>query len=118
MATGFRVAEERERLGLSQQELASRVSRLGYKITQTGIDKIEKRDTQRPKCLKELAVALNVTQEWLLTGIEPKQPSPDYRIDEIKRELRQLDATEQEILFAQFRSLLDIALRKDLKRTK
>lgn len=118
MAAGFRVAEERERLGVSQQELADRVSRLGYKISQTGIDKIEKRDTQRPKCLKELAAALNVTQEWLLSGADPKQPGSDLQMDEIKRDMRQLDAQEQEILFAQFRSLLDIARRKDLKRVK
>lgn len=118
MAAGLRVAEEREHLGFSQQELADRVSRLGYKISQTGIDKIEKRDTQRPKCLKELAAALGVTQEWLLNGADPKHPGSDLQMDEIKRDLRQLSDEEQEILFAQFRSLLDIARRKDLKRIK
>lgn len=118
MGAGARVADERERLGMSQQELATRVTRLGYKISQTGIDKIEKRDTQRPKCLKELSLALNVTQEWLLTGIEPRTQSHDFILEEMQKDIRQLDVAEQETLFAQFRSLLDIALRKDIKRLK
>lgn len=118
MGAGNRVAEERMRLGMSQQELATQVTRLGYPITQTGIDKIEKRDTARPKCLKELAVALRVTQEWLLTGIEPRTQSPDFLLEEIRRDMRQLEVAERDVLFLQFRSLLDIALKKDVKRLK
>jgi transcriptional regulator with XRE-family HTH domain len=113
MAAGFRVAEERSRLDLSQQQLADRVTRLGYKITQTGIDKIEKRDTARPKCLKELALALNVTQEWLLTGQEPKHIVSDQEFEELRKDARLLPPDEQETLIAQFRSLLHIALKKD-----
>lgn len=113
MATGTRVAEERARLDLSQQELADRVTRLGYKITQTGINKIERRDTIRPKCLKELAIALNVTQEWLLTGHEPKRAMSDSEFDELRKDARKLPAEEQETLLAQFRSLLDIAMKKE-----
>lgn len=75
MAAGARVASEREALGYSQQKLATMVTRLGYKITQTGIDKIEKRDAQRPKCAKELAIALNVSEDWLVKGREPKERS-------------------------------------------
>lgn len=118
MPAGARVAEERQRLDLSQAELAVRVSRLGYKISQTGIDKIEKRDTTRPKCLRELAVALNVTQEWLLTGSEPKHPGAETALDDIRKDARQLDPEEQEILFSQFRSLLDIALKRLPKRPR
>lgn len=73
MGAGTRVASEREALGWSQQKLATAVTRLGYKISQTGIDKIEKRDTLRPKCLKELSIALNVNEDWLLKGREPKE---------------------------------------------
>jgi len=113
MAAGYRVAQERDNLKLSQQELADRVTRLGYKISQTGIDKIEKRDTIRPKCLKELAIALNVTQEWLLTGQEPKTAVPDQDFDDIRKDARRLSPDEQETLLTQFRSLLDIALKKE-----
>ena len=112
MKAGFRVAQERMRLGLSQQELAARVTCNGYKISQTGIDKIEKRDTERPKCLKELALALGITEEWLLSGNEPRQQQPETILDDIRRDIRRLNADEQETLFAQLRSLLDIALRK------
>ena len=113
MAAGSRVAQERMRLDLSQQQLADRVTRFGYKITQTGIDKIEKRDTARPKCLKELAIALGVTQEWLLTGQEPKKAVSDQEFEELRKDARKLPPDEQETLLAQFRSLLDIALRKE-----
>ena len=118
MAAGNRVAEERGNLNLSQQELADRVSHLGYKISQTGIDKIEKRDTARPKCLKELALALNVTEEWLLSGHLPKHPTVDKQINELAKDARFLSPDEQSVLMAQFRSLLDIALKKDRKTIK
>lgn len=79
MNAGYRVAQERGALGLGQRELAEKVTRLGYPISQTGIDKIEKRDTKRPKCVSELSRALNVTDRWLLTGREPKHPPPPDR---------------------------------------
>jgi transcriptional regulator with XRE-family HTH domain len=118
MSAGFRVAMQRELLGMSQQDVATKVTRLGYKITQTGIDKIEKRDTARPKCLKELAAALNVTQEWLLTGTEPRHQPTDSDLDDIRRDVRRLAPEEQEYLLAQFRSLLETAMKKPLKKTK
>lgn len=72
MGTGVRIEQRRIELGLSQEEVAQRVRRLGGEIHQTGIDKIEKRDTQRPRFLKEIAIALNVNEDWLLNGREPK----------------------------------------------
>lgn len=118
MATGTRVAEERVRQGLSQQELATKVTKLGYKISQTGIDKIEKRDTERPKCLKELAAALGVSEQWLLSGTGNKQPSADAEVQEIVKEIRQLSVAEQESVLAQFRALLGVALAKDRNKIK
>ena len=73
MGTGSRIERRRAELSLSQEEVAQRVRRLGGEIHQTGIDKIEKRDTQRPRFLKEIAVALGVTEEWLLTGRLPME---------------------------------------------
>lgn len=63
-----RVRERRGELGLTQGQLATMISRLGHKVTQSAIDRIEQRDTKRPRCLPELAQALGVTQDWLLTG--------------------------------------------------
>lgn len=118
MSAGSRVAEERLALGMSQQELASRVTKLGYKISQTGIDKIEKRDTQRPKCLKELASALNVSEQWLLSGQGPKQIVHSDQLSTLTKDIRQLSVTEQNEVLAQFRALLDVALRKERKNIK
>lgn len=42
---------------------------------QTAVDKIEKRDTQRPRFLKEIAIALGVTEDWLLYGRQPMERS-------------------------------------------
>lgn len=68
MNLGGRVEAERLARKWSQEELAGRVRRLGGDISQTGIDKIEKRDAKRPRCLPELAAALDVSESWLLTG--------------------------------------------------
>lgn len=68
MAVGQRIAEERASLGMTQQELADLITRAGYPISQTGIDKIEKRDAKRPKCLREAAIALRLNEDWLRTG--------------------------------------------------
>lgn len=73
MGTGSRIEQRRSQLGLSQEEVAQRVRRLGGEIHQTGIDKIEKRDTQRPRYLKEIAIALGVNEDWLLLGREPME---------------------------------------------
>lgn len=59
---------------MTQQALADKVTRLGYKITQSGIDRIEKRDSQRPRCLPEVAKALDVTEKWLREGKGPRHP--------------------------------------------
>lgn len=75
MGTGSRIERRRLELKLSQEQVAQRVRRLGGEIHQTGIDKIEKRDTKRPRFLKEIAIALGVTEDWLLTGKEPMERS-------------------------------------------
>ena len=113
MAAGQRAAAERQALNLTQEEIARRVSRLGYQISQTGIDKMEKRDTMRPKFAKELAEALGITEQWLLTGREPKHHDSDTRMDTIIRDARRLSADEQQNVYAQFRALLAVALQRD-----
>lgn len=65
---GERVAAQREDQGLTQTELAKRVTLYGFKISQQGIAQIERRGDTRPKCIVELAAALEVNAEWLKTG--------------------------------------------------
>ncbi len=62
---GERVKEERKAKGWSQAELARRVSRAGYQITQGGIAQIERRGETEPKSIVQLATALGVSVHWL-----------------------------------------------------
>lgn len=63
---GQRIAELRERLGLSQDELGEVVG-----MSQQGIQSIEGGKSNRPRKIIELARALKTTPEYLLTGEYP-----------------------------------------------
>jgi phage repressor protein C with HTH and peptisase S24 domain len=62
---GERVKEERKAKGWSQAELARRVTRAGYSITQGGIAQIERRGDTEPKSIVQLAQALGLSVNWL-----------------------------------------------------
>lgn len=62
---GERVKAERRAKGWSQAELARRVTRAGYSITQGGIAQIERRGETEPKSIVQLATALGVSVHWL-----------------------------------------------------
>jgi phage repressor protein C with HTH and peptisase S24 domain len=62
---GERVKSEREAKGWSQAELARRVTRAGYSITQGGIAQIERRGDTEPKSIVQLAQALGLSVTWL-----------------------------------------------------
>jgi len=62
---GERVRTERNAKGWSQMELARRVTRAGYSITQGGIAQIERRGETEPKSIVQLAQALGVSVTWL-----------------------------------------------------
>lgn len=71
---GERVKVERGKLGLTQQQLAEKVTRLGFTIGQAGIAQIERRGHGAPKCIVELAGALQLAPKWLQTGRGDKHP--------------------------------------------
>jgi transcriptional regulator with XRE-family HTH domain len=60
MTLGERIRLAREARGWSQRQLAEAVTDLGFNISQTGIDKIEKRAGRRPRCWPELAKLLDL----------------------------------------------------------
>ena len=62
---GERVKVERKAKGWSQAELAKRVTRAGYSITQGGIAQIERRGDTEPKSIVQLAQALGLSVNWL-----------------------------------------------------
>lgn len=95
MKAGFRIAQERLAQDLSQQTLADMVNRLGGKITQTGIDKIEKRDTARPRYIKEIAMALGLNDEYLLSGKLPKSRNLAPDLQALLSEMMNSDQDDQ-----------------------
>lgn len=101
MNAGNRVELVRLELGLSQDQLAAAVRKLGGDISQTGIDKIEKRDAKRPRCLPELADALGVSEHWLMTG--KGQRAREMSID---KQLRQLPEKDSERIIATVNDLI------------
>ena len=72
MNVGGRIEQERKAQGLTQEDIASRVRRMGVKLHQTAVDKMEKRDAKRPRYIREIAAALGITEDWLITGKGPK----------------------------------------------
>ena len=73
---GERVKGEREARGWSQAELARRVTRAGYTISQGGIAQIERRGDTEPKSIVQLAEALGLSVNWLQTNRgEKSRPS-------------------------------------------
>ena len=62
---GERVKAERRAKGWTQVELAQRVTRAGYRISQGGIAQIERRGETEPKSIVQLAQALGVSVNWL-----------------------------------------------------
>lgn len=63
MALGQRLKEARQAAGMSQSELAEAVG-----MTQAAIGALEIRDSKQSSKASELARALNVSVDWLLTG--------------------------------------------------
>jgi transcriptional regulator with XRE-family HTH domain len=76
-ALGRRVATRRGKLALSQEALAARVG-----MKQQGIDAIEQGRVKRPRLLRELARALQTSEEWLLfrRGAEELPPVEHKRV--------------------------------------
>ena len=83
MALGSRVKTAREKLNLTQTELAEKVG-----ISQQAIHMLEQRDSKSSKFLHELSVALNVSTEWLKTGYPSiKENNATYNVTPVPKEL-------------------------------
>ncbi len=67
-----RVRSRRKALNMSQEDLAAAIG-----MKQQSIVSIEAGDVERPRKLRELARALQVSEDWLLTGEDP--PLPEMR---------------------------------------
>ena len=72
-----RLKSAREKMGLSQAQLAEMVG-----LSQQSVAKIENGDTLQPRKIKEIAKALQVSQKWLLLGVEENGKLSNYVIEE------------------------------------
>lgn len=104
---GERIEEERNARNWSGQRLANEVVRLGGKITQSGIDRLEKRSSRMSSQSVYIARALGVNHDWLLTGKGPKSGLPS--LDEKLQLLPQDDFDE---LYDDFTAVIDRRLEK------
>lgn len=112
MNAGGRIAQERIEQGLTQQQLADLVKARGGEISQTGIDKIEKRDSKRPRYIREIALALNVTEEWLIHGKLPKYRNMESDVRLIMAQIKELPEQDQSMIMASLKAQIDVARKR------
>lgn len=112
---GNRIAQERIDQGLSQEALAEKVRRLGGEITQGGIDKLEKRDSARPRFAKEIATALGVSEDWLIYGKMPKKRGVQTDLQKAVAEALTFDEAEQQMILATLQTMIDVARQRHAK---
>lgn len=98
---GGRVARRRRKLGLSQTEVGIAIG-----MKQQGIDSIESGKVSRPRLLRELAAALQTTEEWLLWG-EGEEESPEPDRDEALAILRRLKPARRKLALRMLKAMED-----------
>jgi transcriptional regulator with XRE-family HTH domain len=108
MATmGDRIEHERRERGWSQQQLVNRIKAAGGKISQSGLDKLEKRSSSMSTQSMYIARALGVNHDWLLTGKGPKE-----ELKSIDRKLELLPQDDFDDLYDDFSAIIDKRLEK------
>lgn len=112
MNAGGRIAQERGEQGLTQQQLADLVVARGGTISQTGIDKIEKRDSERPRYIREIALSLNVTEEWLIHGKQPRYRNMESEVKTLMTEIRELPEQDQTMILASLRAQIEVVKKR------
>jgi transcriptional regulator with XRE-family HTH domain len=89
---GERIAQARERAGLSQYELAEKLG-----VTQSTVAGWERKvGALRSDTLSKLALALETSADELLGLQQPRQKAPNGRFKRIFQELSQLPRRQQE----------------------
>lgn len=73
MNMGARIRSERARQGISQQKLA-KLANVSGDYPQSVISRLETRDSRWSEYAADIARALGVTLDWLISGAEPKHP--------------------------------------------
>lgn len=73
---GERIEAERKTRGWSQQRLADEVKKLGGTLSQSAVDKLEKRSSRKSAQALYIARALEVNHDWLISGKGPRTGLP------------------------------------------
>jgi transcriptional regulator with XRE-family HTH domain len=106
MTLADRVRKQREAKGWSQADLAAAVNKLGGKLSQQNAANIEAGIVKNPKCIVQLATALEVSPVFLQTGKGHKEmighnappPAPDNQpppMNKTQRAILNYDAREE-----------------------
>lgn len=69
----------REKAGLSQAQLGEKIG-----LSQQSVAKIENGETRQPRKIKEIAVALGVSQTWLLLGMDENGSLENFIVEEVE----------------------------------
>ncbi|MFQ5903634.1 MAG: helix-turn-helix domain-containing protein [Candidatus Binatia bacterium] len=91
LAIGVRLKSERQRLGLTQEEVARHV---GLK-SKSAIKNYEKGQVPGPEILSRLAALFGKSIDWLLSSRESGEP---IKAAELPERYRRLDRTDRKIL--------------------
>lgn len=104
---GDRIEAERRQRGWSQQQLVDRVRALGGKLSQSGLDKLEKRGSTKSSASIHIARALGVNHDWLVTGKGAKE-----QLRSIDRQLELLPQDDFDDLYDDFTAIIEKRLEK------
>lgn len=97
---------------MSHATLAAKVRKLGGDITPSGIVHLEGRDSRSTRASRELAMALGVNHDWLVSGTGPQDA--DRSID---RKLRLLPPEDFDDVYDDLSAIVDRRLER-LKTTR
>lgn len=104
---GDRVREVREERGLSQDQLTAMVRKAGAKLADSAIGQLELRSSRSSRSSREIAIALGVNHDWLLTGKGPKE-----LLKSIDRKLQLLPQDDFDDLYDDFTAIIEKRMEK------
>ena len=104
---GERVEAERLARNWTQQKLADEVKRHGGSISQSSVDKLEKRRSKKSTSSVYLARALGINHDWLITGKGPRAG-----LSSVDAKLQLLPQDDIDDLYDDFAAIIDRRLEK------
>lgn len=104
---GDRIRRVREERGLSQDELTALVRKAGAKVGVATIGQLELRSSGSSRISREIAIALGVNHDWLLTGKGPRDS-----LRSLDRKLELLPADEIEEVYDDLSAIIERRLEK------